>query len=341
MTSGEIKLEVRPNLRLRDHKDELASYISDKKIVFISSSSWEERSLGAARLILPEIEPDICIVIEYNQDKVEGVSQLDTFLKELPANLNIKELKISNERILPAIMEMSSILTNELRGRKETALIFDVTTIPKGHLLLLLRALELLNLRNQVICLYTQPEEYPKHLALPQSNGLSEMVNVPTFYGNYDFAQESVLAIVLGYEGDRSMALYESIDPSQCVLFIPDPPYRKEWIGRTEYFNKSLINLVGKNHVKKIDSMNPLKVSLQLKNDLSALDLANKNIVIAPLGTKPQTVGLYLYLTHHPSKRLISYAIPDIKNELENSTGIGDSWILRTEASFFRENPTS
>ena len=109
------------------------------------------------------------------------------------------------------------------------------------------------------------------------------------------------------------------------ILLIPS------LCGLSKKFNEAIIYLVGQNNIEKIDSMNPLKISAQLSTYFSKITFANKNIIIAPLGTKPQTVGLYLYLKNRPQNKIICYAAPRIRNEIENSIGVGESWVLRTD----------
>ncbi len=319
------------NLILSENKDALIRSFEGEFSIYMLSSSWEDRSVGSARILFPEYRPNLVILLEYNKDRVNSIASHNKIFDAIPNDANMKNIDVTEERIIPVIEEVVELIESNVPGDRPINIVFDISTIPKMHILLLLKAIERMKTSNRIILLYTEPEEYNKDLSDPQSDGINQIVNPPTFYGDYDYAHDSVLAIILGYEGDRATALYERIDPSECLLFIPDPPYREEWAGRTEKFNESIINLVGSQNIEKIDSMVPINVYSQLQNRFSSLAYIEKNVMFAPLGTKPQTVGLYLYLKKYPINKIIFYASPRVKNELQISTGIGKAWILRTE----------
>ena len=124
------------------------------------------------------------------------------------------------------------------------------------------------------------------------------------------------------------MALLDNLDPTDCLLLIPKPAYHEEWEGRTEKLNKSIINIVGQSKIKYIDSRNPVKVYNQIKSILSDPNYLKYNHMISPLGTKPQTLGLFYYLSNNPSDTILIYGSPIRHNHLFYSKGIGRSWIL-------------
>ena len=130
------------------------------------------------------------------------------------------------------------------------------------------------------------------------------------------------------------MALYEDLDPADCMLLIADPPYRKEWKGRTEALNKEIINVVGKTKIRYIDSRNPIKVESQLSKILASEGCIGYNHIISPLGTKPQTIGLFLYMLKNPANTLLTYGSPLRHNNLFYSYGIGRTWELPFTRTF-------
>ena len=71
-----------------------------------------------------------------------------------------------------------------------------------------------------------------------------------------------LLAIFLGYEGDRAMGLFENVDPHRCILIVPKPAFHPEWEGRTEKMNTTIIRALGKKSIRYADSRNPIKVAL-------------------------------------------------------------------------------
>lgn len=162
----------------------------------------------------------------------------------------------------------------------------------------------------------------------PLSFGIRQIFPIPTYSGNYDFSKDSLLILLLGYEGSRALALFDDMDPAECLLLIPKPAYNKEWEGRTEEMNKGIINIVGRSKIEYIHSRNPVKVAQQVYKILSKPKYSRYNHIISPLGTKPQTLGLYLYLSTNPLNTVLIYGAPLRHNELFYSRGIGRSWVL-------------
>ena len=135
---------------------------------------------------------------------------------------------------------------------------------------------------------------------------------------------------MLGYEGDRAMALCEAVAPHHTLLVVPRPAYHPEWEGRTEEMNAAMIASVGSGNVRYADSRNPVLVSEQLEQILSESQwsVEELNHFLAPLGTKPQTIGLYMYVRHHPHSAHVVYAPPQRHNQAYFSTGVGRTWLL-------------
>src|SRR5688572_31830241 len=55
-----------------------------------------------------------------------------------------------------------------------------------------------------------------------------------------------LLLILLGYEGDRAMALFNNLDPSETLLIVPKPAFHQEWERSEEHTSElqSQSNLV-------------------------------------------------------------------------------------------------
>ena len=136
----------------------------------------------------------------------------------------------------------------------------DVSTFTKRHLLLLLHALDDAGLWESLRLLYTEPKDYVVDMYLPMSMGIKEVASIPGFTNVKPADKPVLLVIMLGYEGDRAMALLQNIEPNETILLVPRPAYRPEWEGRTEELNKQLISLLGQDAIAYADSRDPLKV---------------------------------------------------------------------------------
>lgn len=297
--------------------------------VFICSGSPEERCKGTIGKIALGYKANSIILWRYSNHESQ---KREKNIKEMKSRLRkagkIEDFLVDEDKPIPVISDIIERIEKYVDDPKKARISMDISTIMKWHLLLFLKALDLHDLCERVRFLYTEPEDYVTDLFQPLSFGIRKIFPIPTYSGDFNFSKDTLLILMLGYEGDRALALLEEMDPTHCLLLIPKPAYHKEWEGRTEEMNKGIINIVGKNKIEYIDSRNPVLVCHQLVKILSKVRYSSYNHVISPLGTKPQTLGLYLYLCTNPANTILIYGSPLRHNEPFYSKGIGRSWIL-------------
>lgn len=297
--------------------------------IFICCGSPEERCKGTTIKLASNYKANKVFLLRYtnheSQEREENIKELRERLQKVG---EIIEFIIDEEKPIPIINNIVQDLEKHISDLAQPKINFDISTIMKWHILILLKAIDIKNNFNGFRFLYTEPQDYVTDLFQPLSFGIRQIFPIPTYSGNYDFSKDSLLILLLGYEGDRAMALFEKMDPAVCLLLVPKPAYHKEWEGRTEKMNKEIINIVGKSRIKYIHSRNPVKVAQQLYDILSSSEYSRYNHVISPLGTKPQTLGLYIYLTTNPVNTVLVYGSPSRHNELFYSRGIGRTWTL-------------
>lgn len=297
--------------------------------LYICWGSPEVRCKGSIMKLSPDYKSENIFILRYTDHESE---KRERNIKDMKDRLEkvgkIKEITIDEDIPLPIIKEIAQEIENSVKDSKHPRITIDVSTPIKWHLLILLKLLDLRDLLDKIRFLYTEPEDYCTNLFQPLSFGIKEIFPIPMYHGNYDFSNEDLLVLILGYEGSRAMALYENIDPTETLLLIADPPYHPEWKGRTEKMNKEIINIVGESKIEYIHSRNPFSVATKLYEILSDRKYSEYNHIISPLGTKPQILGLYLYLATNPMNTILLYGVPLRHNELFYSHGIGRTWAL-------------
>lgn len=297
--------------------------------IFICCGSPEERCKGTIRKMAPDYKANAVFLLRYtdheSHKRKENIKEMRERLKKVG---DIIDFVIDEEKPIPVINDIIQHIEKYTSDHAQPRLTLDISTIIKWHLLILLKAMDLKNNFKGVRFLYTEPEDYVTDLFQPLSFGIRQIFPIPTYSGNYDFSKDSLLILLLGYEGDRALALLEETDPAECLLLIAKPAYHKEWERRTEAMNKGIINIVGQPSIEYIHSRNPVKVAQQLNEILSKPKYLRYNHVISPLGTKPQTLGLYLYLSTNPVNTVLIYGTPSRHNELFYSRRTGRSWVL-------------
>lgn len=297
--------------------------------LFVCWASPEERCKGSVSRLHGDYRAEHCIVIRYsdheNEKREKHVREMENTLGKVS---KVEEMEIDESRPIPLIRDLCERMERLVHKRSQPRITLDMSTPIKWHLLILLKFLDLRNLLECVRFLYTEPEDYVTDLFQSLSFGIKEIFPIPTYHGDYDFSKGDLLVLMLGYEGSRAVSLYDDVDPSECLLLVPDPPYHREWKGRTEAMNQEIIGIAGTSKIRYLHSRNPMKVAFQLDSILSAPEYTEYNHVISPLGTKPQTLGLYSYLSTHPANTIVEYGAPLRHNDLFYSTGIGPTWEL-------------
>lgn len=305
--------------------------------IFVFAGSPEVRCLGSVRKLEASYKANRVFILKYshkNEQREIHLKEMRSILKKVGS---IKEFLIDEETPIPIINEIIQEIDKYIRDFQNPKITIDISTLIKWHLLILLKALDLKGLLNKCRFIYTEPEEYITELFQPLSFGIKEIFPIPLFSGNFDFARDCLLVIMLGYEGDRAMGLLENIDPTECLLLIPKPAYHPEWEGRTEEMNKEIINIVGQSNIKYIDSRDPIIVAEGLKSIISE-GYSKYNCLISPMGTKPQTFGLYLYWSANTVNTTLIYSAPLRHNDLFYSKGIGRTWLLPSKLNFANSN---
>jgi hypothetical protein len=182
---------------------------------------------------------------------------------------------------------------------------------------------------DKLYVVYTEPEDYDAASYLPLSFGISGIEQIPGFSGTADSSRPLHLMIFLGYEGERALATYDQLQPIKTTLVIPDPPFRPEWTGRTEFFNEDLIIRVGKHSLTLADAIDPELVCGTIRQVFGdEADRSDHAKILCPLGTKPQAFGAYIYTRKAVDPPALIYAGPLRHNERFYSHGIGSTWLL-------------
>ena len=206
----------------------------------------------------------------------------------------------------------------------------DISVFTKRHLLMMLGWLDDSGLWERLYVVYSEPGDYLVSEFVPLSFGLKSLQPTPGFSACPDLSRPVHLVMFLGYEGDRALAVYEQIQPLKTTLAVPHPPYRPDWAGRTERFNRDLLALAGAQAVRKVDALDPDGASAALAEVLGASGRDDYAGIVCPLGTKPQTLGIYDYVRKTDDPPAIVYAGPLRHNHMFYSEGVGETWVLKT-----------
>jgi hypothetical protein len=311
-------------------KVKLSRDVLPSDALLLTCSSHETRCRGLF-FEMGDWKPAHAILFHYDDDNPKREVNHKLMEQDLRSRgIEPVSLEFTESSAVKSLHDNMRALKNALLRNPEVPIVFDISVFTKRHLLMLLRWLDDEACWSKLWIIYSEPDDYDVSKYVPLSFGLSSLQQIPGFAACPDLSRPLHLAMFLGYEGDRALAVYEHLQPMQTTLAIPHPPYRPSWAGRTQRFNADLIGLVGPETIENVDAIDPENVYAGLIRIFGAPgERATCARVLCPLGTKPQAVGIYSYVRNCVDPPAIVYASPMRHNHELFSHGVGDTWILK------------
>lgn len=305
-------------------------HLLPQNAVFLACSSHEDRCKGVISK-LGEWMPLKAVLFHYDDENPKrevNHREMEASLRE--AAIESVSLQFTEADAVKSLHDNMIVLRDTLVANEDVSIVLDISVLTKRHLLMILRWLDDGGFWDRLCVVYTEPEDYDVSKYIPLSFGLSSFHQIPGFSACPDLSRPLHLVLFLGYEGDRALAVYDHVQPMQTTLVIPDPPFKPSWGGRTETFNADLISIVGESLIVKVDSIDPDEVHKALIIIFGGnMDRGLHAKVICPLGTKPQTLGIYSYTRGCADPPAIVYASPLRHNHNFFSHGLGSTWLLK------------
>src|ERR1044071_624421 len=285
----------------------------------ILAASWEERCLGVATRLKGYSASQVILSIYDGQSDLreKHISKLTNLLGPV-GNLH----KVPAKHAFPIENVRDTVaLIKQTVGERAPRITIDISTFTKKHFLQLLQGLDLSGLLRNCRLLYTEPLDYHTRDDEPITQGISSVKAVETFTGYNNPSRDSLLILFLGYEGRRAHALWDHLDPNITLAVIPDPPYHEGWASRTENQNHYLLSCLRNEQITKSHSLIPEDTEQLLDRLMNDQQYGGQkyNYLIAPLGTKAQTLGFYRFWRRQRGVATVMYARP-LRYREENAT---------------------
>jgi hypothetical protein len=311
-------------------KAQFSPSLMPARALLLTCSSHEARCEGFVSR-MAGWRPSGAVIFHYDDVNPKREIRHKAMLDVLSAAaVSATTLRFTESNAVMSLRDNMNQLKEILASRKSDAIVLDISVFTKRHLLMMLRWLDDEGYWDKLCVVYTAPEDYDVSQFIPLSFGIASFQQIPGFSACPDLSRPVHLVLFLGYEGDRVLATYEHVQPMQTTLVIPYPPYQPSWAGRTERFNADLIGLVGNEAISKVDSTDPEATCKALEQILGERDKRSLHAkVVSPLGTKPQTLGIYSYVRECNDPPAIVYASPLRHNHEFFSHGIGITWVLK------------
>lgn len=283
----------------------------------ILSSSWEKRCLGLAQL--SKYYETKFILINIYDNKTE---EKERILKELTNLLSskgiIKNFTSKQSRPIDGIKHMLHFIKNNC-SVENPKISIDISCFTRKHLLQMLNCFDANKLLGNVNFYYSQPIEYFDENNNTNAEGIKSICEIETFSGENLSSRDTALILFLNFEGKRAISLWNELQPHVTVPIIPFPSIKQEWDLKVMSQNKLLLSSLNLN-LENVEKTGPLdvdgtkdlllKLTSQDSNRSKILKLKEYNYIIAPLGTKPQVLGVFKYWRLNPNKIAIVYPSP-------------------------------
>lgn len=260
--------------------------------IFITSASFEERSLSITENIISKINFGRKIVIAetYNREFIQD--NLDKFI----TNYNFEIVNTNSLNQLTTVDNLLLIINDVLIRNPNSSFLIDITTFTRQNLLILVRLLRnnLLKTSNKLHCLYSKASDYA--VGLPEeekwlSKGVLSVHSIFGYVGSMIPSRPYHLIILMGYDVERASSLILAYEPSKITIGIGS---EKSSLSRSHYeLNKKRYNELANEFpyaegfefsCTEIESIEILLA--QVKKH------PNCNVVITPMNNKVSTLFL-------------------------------------------------
>lgn len=286
------------------------------KNIFISMIGLEERGLGFFKKAW-DFKLDEYLLFtnrEFANDKrVAHIREqiINNFLQ----TQQLQFLEASYDNPFEIVRSFNQYVSNSALDIGSCNFFLDISNLNRQNLLVLLWLLRKKYRVKSLDIFYTVPEKYNYEI----SKGAKGYANIPFFGGSFSKGKAKLLILLVGYETDRPLYLFNTLEPSRVILAEGDEPMDVSFLAQNMEIVRTLGSKIRNVDVEKVSAKDPHKAAQQL----SSIFIKNKddyNIVASSLNTKVQAVGLYLACETNPEVQIV-YSFPDIFGEWL-STGI-------------------
>lgn len=299
--------------------------------IFLSAVSFEERCVNSSRLLSNNYATEEFILIRYRgmDNDYKRNKYQNEIINNLRSHIGQEEKGTviycdKNDPIDGLIKLKESFKERDLSKGRITV---DITTFTKQYLLVLLKAIRQDYPSASIRTLYT-PGNYKISFSHPEKDALSwgvkEIKPVPEFLGNCLPWQDDILVLFLGYEGERAFQIMQKLEPKKTIAVLPNPPSYPHADRPTYTLNKRILSRsIDELERCEVDALNPesardLLLTLSKKYE----DEEKCNLIISPLCTKMQTLGILLFFwAKKDTNAQVIYASPFWYNEKKYTHG--------------------
>lgn len=276
------------------------------KKMFFTMIGPEQRVLGFFEKT-HKIEIDNYIFLinkEYKTDTrvVEYKKMIFEKLKNQKDRISLIETSYINS--LELVKQFNQFIKNNKINLENHEIHLDISTFNRQNLLTMLYLLRHKNGINNITCYYTIPKETNEKISKCARN----YSTIPLLGGKQSIDKNKLLLLLVGFEFDRARYLWEKVEPSKTIIAIGDKPTDNRFLSINKKVVSGLKEMINCEEIN-ISAKDPFVAQQDIENIIRKYR-KNYNIVIAPMNTKIQTLGLYLAWEKYPDIQIV-YSCPE------------------------------
>ncbi len=297
---------------------------SKEATLYLCAASFEERCLAFPNSLSTLGPYDKFILLDF-----QGYFNVTQYCRNLAKVRNL----LQDKGIKPEIVEcwvkyplhtLTHIKKLLVDNDTWAQVVLDISALPRTYIFLITDYLR--TLTEKLVVRYTRPTFYGDEL----SRGAGWASPIPNFEGSLSPEAEKILFLILGFEGNKSEYVWEILSPKKTIVLIGDPPYELSFIEEAKkrndfFFNKPRSDILGERiHTSDLESIFCKLESLYLRYFKKEVTSNNVDILVCPLGTKPQSLGTYMFAKKYSDVPIIYVSSAYYFTE-KYSKGIGET----------------
>jgi hypothetical protein len=269
-------------------------------MLYLISISFEDRCLAVLRDLPPNNANRQALILDflgyenispYIFNKREALS----ILKQKGYPVHILDVELT--RPLQALLTIEGALAR-LNVRD---VVFDISTMPRNYLFGICKLLSSIGLPTTIR--YYRPGDYGTEL----SRGIGEVSPIPGFEGNVSAMGDTVLAVVLGFEGYKALTAWERVGPSKVIPLIGQPAYIEKFLDISRKQNSEFLEATGNPDLVPLHTHDVIAAKRQLVEVYARVsaEAPSSSLVVCPLGTKLQSLAVFGFAYQRPEVSVI------------------------------------
>ncbi|XOV92682.1 MAG: hypothetical protein ACFHWX_21050 [Bacteroidota bacterium] len=225
-------------------------------------------------------------------------------------------------------------------GLNGKSILVDTTSIKHPLIFYLLKIFKEKFQIGNLFFAYSEPERYLEDTSVKSrkfelTDRFIGAGTMPGFVRTNNDSKDKLLVVALGFEGNRFKKAFEEVEPSERKTFaiVGFPSFRPNWQFYVYDQNQSALERSKAFHnIYRATANSPFDI-YNILTKIKRLN-SNSNLIIAPLGTKPHSIGIGMFATDNHEVQ-IYYDFPSFGKKIR-TIGTGDSYIYNL-TSFLNE----